>query len=247
MKYEILKPRKAGLFYEESIRAMNVIVTGASKGIGYATALAFAREGHSVLALARNGILLEKLRKEAEPLAGDIFIKECNISSFEVEMLHPRFREIDILINNAGQVVNKPFREITAEELALVYEVNVFAPFRLVQQLMPHFSKEAHIINLGSVGGVNGTQKFPGLSAYSSSKAAMSCLSECWQAEYADSELSFNSLALGSVQTEMLEKAFPGLQASASPDQMAEYILNFALNAPSVLRGKTILVSKSNP
>ena len=117
----------------------------------------------------------------------------------------------------------------------------------MTQQLMPVLANKAHIINVSSVGGVTGTIKFPGLSAYSSSKAAMSCLSECWHAEFADTELSFNSLALGSVQTEMLEAAFPGYRAAASAGEMAEYLADFALKAPGVIKGKTQLVSSTNP
>ncbi|MDZ7848562.1 MAG: SDR family oxidoreductase [Owenweeksia sp.] len=217
----------------------NVVITGASKGIGYATALAFAEEGHQVLALARSEKLLKELARQVQDSPGQLFIQTCDIRDLDVSEVTNFFPQVDILINNAGCLVNKPFTEIGAEELQEMYEVNVFAPFRLVQKLMSVFSPQAHIINVSSVGGVNGTQKFPGLSAYSSSKAAMSCLSECWQAEYADTDLTFNSLALGSVQTEMLAKAFPGLKAAATPAQMAGYIIHFALNAPDVLKGKT--------
>lgn len=225
----------------------NLVITGASKGIGYATALAFAREGHNVVALARNGELLQKLKREAEPLSGNLYIKECDISNFEAGIVTDFIDHVDILINNAGKLVNKAFGEITREELLSVYEVNVFAPYQMVQKLIPYFSEKAHIINIGSVGGVTGTQKFPGLSAYSSSKAAFSCLSECWQVEFAEKGFVFNSLALGSVQTEMLEEAFPGYKGSAEPAEMAEYILNFSLTAPGVMKGMTVLVSSSNP
>lgn len=235
-----------GLRFIEIHFMKNVVITGASKGIGYATALAFVKGGHRVLAIARNAKLLRKLQQEAAPLSGNIYIKECDITCFEPD-LPEGFEKIDILILNAGKLINKAFAEISAEELRQVYEVNVFAPFRMVQKLLPDFSPEAHIINIGSVGGVNGTQKFPGLSAYSSSKAAASCLSECWQAEFAETDLAFNSLALGSVQTEMLNEAFPGYQAASTPQVMARYIFNFALEAPCVMKGKTVLVSSSNP
>lgn len=225
----------------------NVIVTGASKGIGYATALSFAREGHRVWALARNEKLLSKLQSEAEALKGEVHVKACDISGFKENWLPQDMKPVDILINNAGKLVNKPFGEITPEELREVYETNVFAPFRMLQQLLPVLSPDAHIINISSVGGVTGTIKFPGLSAYSSSKAAMSCLSECWHAEFADTDLTFNSLALGSVQTEMLEEAFPGYKAAATPAEMADYITDFALKAPKVIKGKTQLVSSTNP
>lgn len=225
----------------------NVIVTGASRGIGYYTALRFAEQGHQVLALARSNDKLETLKMEASA-EGRIQILALDLAQdIDVEAITSIFDKVDILINNAGALVNKPFSEITPQEMMTVYQANVFAPYFLVQKLLPYFSPDAHIINIGSVGGVNGTMKFPGLSAYSSSKAAASCLSECWQAEFADSDLTFNSLALGAVQTEMLEEAFPGYEAPLSPIQMSEYICRFALNDGQFVRGKTVLVSRSNP
>ena len=225
----------------------NVIVTGASRGIGYYTALQFAKEGHQVLALARSKDRLEILKLEEEAKA-NIQILEIDLASdYNVSQITGVFDRVDILINNAGALVNKPFGEISPAEMQHVYQTNVFAPYFLVQKLMPYFSSKAHIINIGSVGGVNGTLKFPGLSIYSSSKAAASCLSECWQAEFAETDLAFNSLALGSVQTEMLEQAFPGYKAPLSPQQMAAYICRFALNDAEFVRGKTVLVSRSNP
>ena len=225
----------------------NVIVTGASRGIGYYTALRFAEQGHQVLALARSNDKLKALKKEASA-EGRIQILALDLArDIDVEAITSIFDKVDVLINNAGALVNKPFSEITPQEMMTVYQANVFAPYFLVQKLLPYFSADAHIINIGSVGGVNGTMKFPGLSAYSSSKAAASCLSECWQAEFADSDLTFNSLALGAVQTEMLEEAFPGYEAPLSPIQMSEYICRFALNDGQFVRGKTVLVSRSNP
>lgn len=225
----------------------NIIITGASRGIGYYTALEFARQGHTVLAIARSRNELQNLATEKEA-RGNIHPLVLDLSTnYSADILLRNFKDIDILINNAGSIVNKPFTEISDEELRMVYEVNVFSPFRMVQRLMPYFNQDAHIINIGSVGGVNGTQKFPGLSAYSSSKAALSCLAECWQAEFENSGPVFNSLALGAVQTEMLSQAFPGYEAPVSPRGMASYIVRFALFEHEVIRGKTILVSRSNP
>ncbi len=225
----------------------NIIVTGASRGIGYYTALQFAKEGHQVLAIARSKDRLEALKSENEA-KGNIKILALDLSGdYNIEQITSVFTKVDVLINNAGALVNKPFSEITQAEMQEVYQTNVFAPYFLVQKLLQNFSSDAHIINIGSVGGVNGTLKFPGLSIYSSSKAAVSCLSECWQAEFAETDLTFNSLALGSVQTEMLEKAFPGYKAPLSPEQMAAYVCRFALNDAEFVRGKTVVVSRTNP
>ncbi len=225
----------------------NVVITGASKGIGYQTALQFAQQGHQVLAISRNHEKLQQLKSE-KLAEGRIQIEVLDlVSDFSVDEISKHFKKIDILINNAGLLIKKPFEEISHSDLAEVYTVNVFAPFLMVQKLLPYFNSDAHIINIGSVGGVNGTQKFPGLSIYSSSKAALSSLSECWQAEFEETDLTFNSLALGAVQTEMLSEAFPGYRAPLSAQEMSKYIVRFALEDHLFIKGKTILVSRSNP
>lgn len=225
----------------------NIIVTGSSRGIGYFTALQFAKEGHQVLALARSKDKLEALKAEKKA-NGNIQTLALDLSSdYEVEQITSVFSQVDILINNAGALVNKPFSEISSKDMQHVYQTNVFAPYFLVQKLLAYFAEDAHIINISSVGGVNGSLKFPGLSAYSSSKAAASCLSECWQAEFSETGLTFNSLALGAVQTEMLQEAFPGYEAPVSAKEMASYICRFALQDASFIKGKTITVSRSNP
>lgn len=224
-----------------------VLITGASQGVGKSLALKFVQEGHRVVAVARNMESLQSLKEQCEGETGEVHIVARAIEDFRSADLPQGSTPIDILIHNAGHLVAKPFLETTAEELHSVYQTNIIAPFQMTQELFPHLQTEAHVISISSVGGVTGSVKFPGLTAYSSSKAAISCLTEVWQAEFADSGMTFNSLALGSVQTEMLEKAFPGLKAAATPEQMADYIYNFALEAPSVIKGKTISVSSSNP
>lgn len=230
---------------------MRIVITGASRGIGFELAKKFSGLGHEVMAIARTKSKLVELEKYSlsDSNFGRIVGLECDLSSdlSPLNSIVDDSRELDVLINNAGTLLNKPFGEILSDEMEEIYKVNVFTPFRVIQKLMPAFSKKAHIINIGSIGGVNGTEKFPGLSVYSSSKGALSILTECLQAEYSEGDLTFNCLALGAVHTEMLEEAFPGYQADVSAAQMAAYICNFALNSASVMRGKTISVSRSNP
>lgn len=230
---------------------MKIIVTGASRGIGYELVQKFCSQGYDVIAIARTKSKLLELEEfgKSNPSFGKVDSLECDLSSdlSQLDQLVEENMKINILINNAGVLLNKPFSDISSAELEEVYKVNVFTPFQVIQKLLPIFIKDAHIINVGSVGGVNGTQKFPGLSAYSSSKGALAILTECLQAEYSDSDYSFNCLALGAVQTEMLEEAFPGYKADVSAEDMAEYICDFALNSNSMIRGKTICVSRSNP
>jgi len=89
--------------------------------------------------------------------------------------------------------------------------------------------------------------KFPGLAAYSSSKGALLTLTEMLAEEYKEQGISFNALALGAVQTEMLEEAFPGYKAPVSAVEMANYIYNFALTGNKFYNGKILQVSSSTP
>lgn len=223
----------------------NVIITGSSRGIGFELAQLFANDGHQVLALSRND----------KPISG---MNHPNISSFPFdlsrsidiiklkEFIHS-WNSVDILINNAGRLLNKPFLETSANEFEEVYQVNVFGVANVTQVVLPKMSKGGHVVTISSMGGVQGSMKFPGLSAYSSSKAAVITLTELWAEEFKESGPSFNVLALGAVQTEMLEEAFPGYKAPISALEMAVYIKEFALNGNKMYNGKLLQVSSSTP
>ena len=221
----------------------NIWITGASRGIGYSTAQLFLEMGHRVIILTRNTQAVEGL---SALYPETLYI--CTTDLLALEKSEYPDLPVDILINNAGALVNRPFSDITKEDLLKVYGTNVFGPIQLIQNLMPKFSSDAHIVNISSVGGVTGSVKFPGLSAYSSSKGAMTILTECLQAEFGDStSWSFNCLALGAVQTEMLEEAFPGYVAPIDAAAMAAYICGFALNSHRVMRGRVVEVAMSTP
>ena len=223
---------------------MNVVITGASRGIGYELVKLFLAEGHRVLAISRNEEKLNTLKIEgATTLAFDL----CKDSYQPIVNTVSAFGHIDILINNAGALVNKPFEELTNDDIKYVYNVNVFSIIKLTRDLMPSFSDDTHVINISSVGGVQGSVKFPGLSVYSSSKGALSILTECLAEEFKETSYHFNTLALGAVQTEMLEEAFPGYKADVSPIQMASFILKFAVEDGKLFNGKTVTVSSSTP
>jgi len=234
--------------------AKNVIVTGASRGIGFELVQQYAEAGHEVIALSRNSDRLEQLKKaclqlnlQAQVHILPFDLAKDNIAAQLMPFIESCFQHVDILINNAGALIAKPFTEISAEELERIYHVNVLSVFKLTQELIPKFSNNAHIVNISSVGGVQGSVKFPGLSAYSSSKAALVALTECLAEEYKETDLAFNCLALGAVQTEMLEEAFPGYQAPTSANDMATYIFDFSINGQKFYKGKVLNVSKSTP
>ena len=234
--------------------AKKVIVTGASRGIGFELVKKYAKAGHEVIALSRNSCRLEQLKEvclQLNPKAQvhilSFDLAKEDIATLLMPFIESCFQHVDILINNAGALIAKPFTEINAEELERIYHVNVLSVFKLTQELIPKFSNNAHIVNISSVGGVQGSVKFSGLSAYSSSKAALVALTECLAEEYKETDIAFNCLALGAVQTEMLEEAFPGYQAPTSANDMATYIFDFSINGQNFYKGKVLNVSKSTP
>lgn len=223
-----------------------VCITGAGRGIGLALVTLFLEAGHQVIAVSRNAAQI----KVAANCESRLTRLSANITTEEgIDAIKKQIADLgrlNVLIHNAGQLTYKPFTEIAYLELEEIYRVNVFAPFMLTQALIGLMDK-CHTISISSIGGVEDSLKFPGLTAYSSSKAALNCLTQMWAEEYKDSEHVFNCLALGSVETEMFREAFPGVKASCSPEEIASYIYNFDKSAPSVQNGKIISVSKSNP
>ena len=223
-----------------------VIVTGASRGIGFELIKLFADAGHKVLALSRNHLPVEALKhKNITSFSFDLTKSEDveKLSSF----LKNEWKKVDILINNAGKLINKPFTEISSNEFEEVYKVNVFGVAEVTKVVLPFMPKNGHVVTVSSMGGVQGSMKFPGLSAYSSSKGAVITLTELLAEEYKETGPSFNVLALGAVQTEMLEEAFPGYKAPLAALEMAEYIYNFSLTGNKFYNGKLLQVSSSTP
>jgi short-subunit dehydrogenase len=222
-----------------------IIVTGTSRGIGFELSKLLADAGYKVLALSRN----EKPIKD---------LKHKNIKTFSFDVTSIPDREklacylkengkVRALINNAGRLLNKPFLETTEEEFKSVYEVNVFGVAAITKLVIPYMSNAGHVVTISSMGGIQGSAKFAGLSAYSSSKGAVLTFTELLAEEFKETGPSFNALALGAVQTEMLEEAFPGYKAPVSAIEMAEYVMNFALNGQKLYNGKILQVSSSTP
>lgn len=236
---------------------MNIIVTGASRGIGYELVKLLSIDSkNTVIAISRNGSKLDQLKDEclSQNSSANVMPIVCDLSDKNaiealVSELRKKIRSVNILINNAGALVNKPFETILTADLEYVYNVNVFSVVRLIQGIFPLFDleKKSHIVNISSMGGFQGSAKFAGLSAYSSSKAALACLTECLAEEFKEKNIAFNCLALGATQTEMLNEAFPGYKAPLTADKMAAFIADFSLKAHQYMNGKIIPVSLSTP
>lgn len=224
----------------------NIIITGTSRGIGYELVQLFAKAGHQVLALSRN-----------EKPVQDLNLKNVTAFSFNLNnvdaykkvenFIDSDWEQVDVLINNAGSLLNKPFSEISMKDFEEIYKTNVFGVAELTRVVLPFMKKKSHVVTISSMGGVQGSMKFPGLAAYSSSKAAVITLTELLAEEYKETGISFNVLALGAVQTEMLEEAFPGYQAPTTALEMAQYIFDFSLNGNKYYNGKLLQVSNSTP
>lgn len=206
----------------------------------------FTEAGHNVLALSRNEV----------PVSG-MGISNCHCFPCDItsekdikrvpEFIREHWKRVDVLINNSGYLVNKPFSQLKMEDLENSYRVNVFGAAALTRAVLPFMGKTGHVVNISSMGGVQGSMKFPGLSAYSSSKGALITLTEVLAEEYKETGPSFNALALGAVQTEMLEEAFPGFKAPLSAEEMANYIMDFSLKGNQFYNGKVLQVSSSTP
>ena len=228
------------------MKSKNIIITGTSRGIGFELVHIFANLGHNVLSLSRNSRPVNNLHFD-------------NITSFSFDLNNSKdykkvtdfvkdeWEHVDVLINNAGTLLNKPFSETTIEDFDSVYRTNVFGVSEMTRTVIPFMKKDSHVVTISSMGGVQGSMKFPGLAAYSSSKAAVITLTELLAEEYKESGPSFNVLALGAVQTEMLEEAFPGYQAPISAKNMANYIADFSLNGNNFYNGKLLQVSSTTP
>jgi|TARA_R110002110_G_scaffold107679_1_gene269356 NAD(P)-dependent dehydrogenase (short-subunit alcohol dehydrogenase family) len=224
----------------------NIIITGTSRGIGIELAKFFTDAGHNVLALSRNVVPIEELSlRNCESFSFDI-TKTSDIEKVSA-YIKAHWSQVDVLINNSGLLVNEPFSEINIQDFRRVYEVNVFGVAAITQAVIPFMKKDGHVVTISSIGGIQGSLKFPGLSAYSSSKGAVITLSELLAEEFKETGPSFNVLALGAVQTEMLEEAFPGYKAPLSADEMASYIYDFALTGNRFYNGKILQVSSSTP
>ncbi len=228
---------------------MNILITGASRGIGFEVAGLLAQDpGNTVLAISRSEEGLKRLLSGRFP---NLRIFPFDLQAGDLKPLLELARGldggIDALVNNAGSLINKPMDDLSADDFDRMFGVNVKSPFLLIQALLPYFNPGSHIVNIGSMGGFQGSVKFPGLSLYSASKGALAILTECLALELQERGISANCLALGSAQTEMLSRAFPGYQSPLTARRMAEFIADFTLNGHKWFNGKVLPVALSTP
>lgn len=224
----------------------SIIITGTSRGIGFELVKLLAQQGHQILALSRNSSPVAQLKLK-NVTCFDFDLSQM-LDYMKVEdFLSSKWKTVDILLNNAGALLNKPFVDTSYQDFKHVYDTNVFGVAEMIKTILPFSHSQTHVVTISSMGGIQGSSKFPGLAAYSSSKGAVITLSELLAEEYKENGPSFNVLALGAVQTEMLEEAFPGYKAPTSASEMAAYIAKFSLTGHNYYNGKVLQVSNSTP
>lgn len=234
---------------------MNIVITGASSGVGFEAVLdLILKTEHQVLALARSGDKLKRLLEIARGLNPDcqLYPVQFDLLNDDIEnglvpFITQQMGKVDVLINNAGALEVKPFEQSNETDFVDMLQSNFLSHVRMIQGLLPLMNTPAHIVNIGSMGGFQGSMKFPGLSAYSASKAALHTLTECLAMELTERKIKVNCLALGSAQTEMLEKAFPGYESPVMAFEMGKYIADFALTGHQFFNGKVLPVAVTTP
>jgi len=184
---------------------MNVIVTGASKGIGAGIATFLAMDGYNVGLMARSKDLLEDVRQSIEEEGGTCSSAACDVCdadqvSYAVAALADRLGGIDALINNAGLVIRKDIFEISTGEWHAMINTNVNGAFNVTRAVLPYFQEkgEGRIINISSI---SGKVPLPGGSGYAASKYALTGLSQSLFHELRDHGITVTAVYPGSVDS----------------------------------------------
>ncbi len=221
-----------------------VVVTGASSGIGRASAEAFARQGAMVVLFARSA---EKLTAIAArhgdrmlAIAGDVAVSEDIERLFtEVEA---RFGDCDVLVNNAGMIDPRPLLDTTPEAWDRMFAVNVRGTFLASRRALPAMvaRRGGTIVNVASISGIPGPRKFPGFASYNASKAAVIAFTEALAVETKDYGVRVNCVSPGSVDTLMWAAASGGAPAEMTADEVAETILFLASERSRPMNGQNV-------
>jgi NAD(P)-dependent dehydrogenase (short-subunit alcohol dehydrogenase family) len=223
------------------------IITGAGRGVGQATARLFARTGARVVLFSRTASHLDETIAEiateggrALAVVGDVSREEDVQSLFQQAM--EAFGRVDVLVNCAGIVAVRPFVEMDVATWDAVLNVNLRGTFLCCQAAFRVMvaQQEGVIINLSSLSGVKGVEKFPGLSAYNVSKAGVASLTEILAVEGKPYNIRVCAVSPGAVDTEMLRQAAPHLKAGMTPDDLAEILLFLADDSGRMLSGSNI-------
>ena len=216
-----------------------VIITGAGNGIGLATTNNILSEfpNIKVIAIARNISKLKKISsKNLQIIQADLLVDMDKINKLIGK------QKIDGLLNNAGILIKKPVENLRQKDFEIIYKTNVYVPFQLATSLLNNFTVNSHILNIGSMGGFQNTIKFPEMVFYSSSKAALHCMSQCLAVDFEPKKINVNCLSIGSVETEMVKQAFPGFKPPITAKTISKFISWFLIHGQNFMNGQIIPV-----
>lgn len=225
---------------------MNCIVTGASSGIGYQLVLSLCKNGaNKIMAIARREENLKQLQQECwdayqqQIEIWPIDITKINESLWQEKLNH--WKTIHVLINNAAVLINKSVFEIETQEWHRLFDTNFFSVINLVKYSLP-FMNEPYktIVNIGSIGAVERIQKFPQIGGYTCTKAALHILTEIMAAELHSKGITCNALCLGATDTPMLHSFIKTLKNVNLPEDVADFIADFALRRGVICNGQIL-------
>lgn len=230
-----------------SIKDRVAIITGAGRGVGRATAQLFAREGARVVLFSRTASHLEEATAEitnnggqALAIAGDVSCEEDTHALFQ--QAYATYGRVDILVNCAGVVAMRPFVEMDVATWDRVMAVNLRGTFlcclEAFRLMVPQ--QRGVILNISSLSGVKGVEKFPGLSAYNVSKSGVAGLTEILAVEGKPHNIRVCAISPGAIATEMLQQAAPHLKAAMTAVDMAEILLFLADDSGRMFSGSNV-------
>ena len=207
------------------------LVTGAGRGIGAATAKLLAERGSTVVLASRTAKEVEQIAAEIKKNGGSALAYTCDVSDEQqvralFQMLESQFGKLDILINNAGAIVVKTITELSLRDWEHVFAANVRSTFLCSRSAFPLLNKtKGCIVNVSSIGGLRGIEKFKGTSSYVAAKFAIVGLTEALAVEGKELGIRVNCVAPGAVDTKMLRDALPNLKTNTTPADVAPTIV----------------------
>ena len=222
-----------------AVRGKVVVVTGASSGIGRASALKVGEAGARVVLVARNEAELEGVRREIEALGGAADVYPCDLANAdECDRLAKRIQQevgdIDVLVNNAGRSIRRAIAHSydRFHDFERTMQLNYFGALRLILGVLPRMAerRSGHVINISSIGVLSNAPRF---SAYVASKAALDAFTRCAAAEYSDRNVHFTTINMPLVRTPMIEptKIYQNLP-TISPEEAADLVVDAIIGRP---------------
>jgi NAD(P)-dependent dehydrogenase (short-subunit alcohol dehydrogenase family) len=202
------------------------IITGGTKGIGLSSAKLLHHKGFDICVCSSDDKNIKAAKNE---LPETVLVLKCDVANnADVKRVFSetskRFGSIDVLVNAAAIITNQSFESMTIADFDNVMNVNFKSCIYTIKQAFKYMHNGGSIINLSSLGGLPGYEKFSGFSAYSISKYAVAGLTEILSVEAKEKNIRINSIAPGAVNTDMLAKAAPGLKSKTEPHDIATII-----------------------